>query len=555
MKGAKIFVQALRSEKVDLVFGYIGGAMIPLFDELYNCKDIKVVIPRHEQAGCHAADGYARVTGKCGVVLATSGPGATNLVTGIANAHMDSIPLVAFTGQVKTHLIGNDAFQEVDLTGITRSITKHNYLVKDPEDLPIIIKEAFHLAMTGRQGPVVVDLPVNVTTADIKTPLPKTVDIPGYKPKYDGNPRQIKRAAEVINAAKRPVLYVGGGVITSGCHDLVKKVAEKANIPVTTTLMGLGAFPSNHKLSLHMLGMHGTAYANYAVTNCDLLIAVGARFDDRITGKISAFAPDAKIVHIDIDPTSVSKNIPVDIPVVGDAGNILAGLLPHLKKVARKDWLAQVAEWKRKFPLKYAKTGLKPQYVVETISRLTARRKTIICTEVGQHQMWAALFSRFTKPRTWVSSGGLGTMGFGLPASIGAQMGKPDHLVFNIAGDGSLQMNIQELTTIRNHKLPIKIIVLNNGFLGMVRQWQELFFGRRYATTDLDDNPDFVKVAEAFGIRGMRVTKRVEVEKSLKQAIQHNGPVLLDFHIDREENVFPMVPAGEAIDRMIGGMA
>jgi len=555
MKGTKIFVEALRSEKVEVVFGYPGGALIPLFDELQHAKDIRFILPRHEQAGCHAAEGYARVTGKCGVVIATSGPGATNLVTGIANAYMDSIPLVAFTGQVKTHLIGNDAFQEVDLTGITRSITKHNYLIKNPEDLPVVLKEAFHIATTCRPGAVVVDLPVDVTTAEIETPLPASVDIPGYKPKLEGNPKQIERAAEVINASARPVLYLGGGIITSGCHDLVRKIAEKANLPVTTTLMGLGAFPSNHPLSLHMLGMHGTAYANYAVTNCDLLIAVGARFDDRITGKISAFAPDATIIHMDIDPTSVSKNIPVDIPVVGDAGNILKQLLPHLKTQERKEWLGRIAEWKKNFPLKYSATGLKPQFIIETLYELTQKRKTIICTEVGQHQMWAALFYQFTKPRTWVSSGGLGTMGFGLPASIGAQVGKPDHLVFDIAGDGSIQMNIQEFATIRNHKLPVKILVLNNGYLGMVRQWQELFFDKRYANTNLQDNPDFVRIAEAYDIKGLRITKKAEVKKTLQEAIAHKGPVLVDCQIDREENVFPMVPAGEAIDRMIGGMA
>lgn len=555
MKGTDLFVQALLQEGVDVVFGYPGGALIPLFDRLVDETKIRFILPRHEQGGAHAADGYARVTGKTGVVIATSGPGATNLVTGIANAYMDSIPMVAFTGQVRTNLIGNDAFQEVDLTGITRSISKHNYLVKDPEDLPAVIKEAFHLAATGRPGPVVVDLPVNVTTADIVTAYPKQVSLPGYKPKVDGNPHQVKRAAEVINAAERPVLYIGGGIIASGCHKELLAVAEKAHIPVTTTLMGLGAFPETHTLSLQMLGMHGTAFANYAVTHCDCLIAVGARFDDRITGKISDFAPEAKVVHIDIDPTSVSKNIRVDIPVVGDAGNILRKLLPLLKTKPRKAWFDRIKEWKTNFPLRYEEGGLKPQYVIEQICELTKRRKTIICTDVGQHQMWTALFYKFTKPRTWVSSGGLGTMGFGLPAAMGAQVGKPDHLVFNIAGDGGFQMNIQELATIHNHNLPVKTVIMNNGYLGMVRQWQELFFNRKYAHTDLSDNPDFLAISEAYGVKGIRVETKDAVIPALKAAIAHKGPVVVDVRVDREENVYPMVPAGEAIHRMIGGMA
>ncbi len=555
MKGTKLFVEALRNEKVDTVFGYPGGALLPLFDELVDAKDIHFILPRHEQAGAHMADGYARVTGKPGVVIATSGPGATNLVTGIANAHMDSIPMVAVTGQVKTNLIGNDAFQEVDFTGITRSISKHNYLVKNPEELPHVIREAFHIATTGRPGPVVIDLPVNVATADIKTPVQTEVDLPGYKPMLNGNPRQIEKAVELINAAERPVLYIGGGIIASDACEEVRKLAEKANIPVTMTLMGLGTFPADHPLALNMLGMHGTVYANYAVTNCDVLIAVGSRFDDRVTGKVDAFARGAKIIHVDIDPTSVSKNILVDVPVVGDAKNVLAALLPLVKKAPRKAWLEQIASWKREFPLRYESSGLKPQYVIHKLWELTKSRKTIIATEVGQHQMWTALFYNFMQPRTLVSSGGLGTMGFGLPAAIGAQIGKPDHLVVNIAGDGSIQMNIQELVTLRNHKLPVKVLILNNGYLGMVRQWQQLFYNNKHAFTDLSNNPDFVAVAEAFGVKGMRIESHAEVEPTLKAMIAHKGPVVVDVRVDREENVFPMVPAGEAIDRMIGGMA
>ncbi len=555
MKGTKLFVEALRNEGVDTVFGYPGGALIPLFDELVDAEDINFILPRHEQAGAHAADGYARVTGKPGVVIATSGPGATNLVTGIANAHMDSIPMVAFTGQVKTHLIGNDAFQEVDVTGITRSICKHNYLIKNPEEMPHIIREAFHLAMTGRPGPVVVDLPVNITTTDIKTPVQKDVDLPGYNPKIKGNPHQIEKAAKAINEAKAPLLYIGGGIISSGAEKRVIELAEKGNIPVTSTLMGLGAFPDTHPLSLKMLGMHGTAYANYATSNCDVLIAVGSRFDDRVTGKLDEFASKATIIHIDIDPTSVSKNVPVDIPVVGDANTILSELINEVNENPRTDWLKQIKEWKENHPLSYSADGLRPQYIIEKLYDLTKDQKTIISTEVGQHQMWTALFYKFIKSRTLVTSGGLGTMGFGLPAAIGAQVGKPDHLVVNIAGDGSIQMNIQELVTLRNYKLPVKILILNNGYLGMVRQWQQLFFNKKYAFTDLNNNPDFVDIANAYGIKGIRLEKKEDTENILKEMIAHNGPVLVDARVEREENVFPMVPAGEAIDRMIGGMA
>ncbi|MBN1256209.1 MAG: biosynthetic-type acetolactate synthase large subunit, partial [Planctomycetes bacterium] len=446
MKGMDLIIQALRSEKVEFIFGYPGGVLIPLLDRLFDAKDIKFILPRHEQGGGHMADGYARATGNVGVAMATSGPGATNLITAIATANMDSIPMVCITGQVKRALIGNDAFQEADTTGITRPITKWNTLVSNPEDLPNTMKSAFYLARSGRPGPVVIDLPVDITTAEIKTPLPKKASTPGYQPMLTPNPKQVEKAAEMINQAERPVMYVGGGVIASGCSKLIKEMAEKGNLPVTTTLMGIGSMPETHKLSLQMLGMHGTAYANYAVTNTDCLIAIGARFDDRITGKLSAFAPQAKIIHIDVDPTSLSKNVRVDIPIVADAGKALELLIPMLKKIARKSWHDQIDAWKTKHPLSYKRIGIRPQYVIEELCKLTKNRKTIIATEVGQNQMWTAQFYTFTKPRTLLTSGGLGTMGYGLPAAIGAQLGKPDHLVVDIAGDGSIQMNIQELT-------------------------------------------------------------------------------------------------------------
>ena len=556
MKGTTLLINALLSEGVDTVFGYPGAALIHLFHEMVDTDGINFILPRHEQAGVHAAEGYARVTGKPGVMIATSGPGATNLVTGIADAHMDSIPLVCITGQVKTHLIGNDAFQEVDTIGITRSICKHNYLVKNPEELPHIIKEAFHIATTGRPGPVVIDLPVNITTADINTPVQTEVNLPSYRPASVGNPKQISKAAELINSSKKPLLYIGGGIITSGAEAELLALAEKANIPVTTTLMGLGAFPDTHYLALNMLGMHGTVYANYATSNCDVLIAVGSRFDDRVTGKLEEFATKAKIIHIDIDPTSVSKTVPVDVPVVGDAKHVLKSLIDEVDTQVHTEWLTQIDGWKRDFPLTYRMDeGLKPQYIIEKLYELTKDKKTIIATEVGQHQMWAALFYKFTKSRTWVSSGGLGTMGFGLPAAIGAQLGKPDHLVIDIAGDGSIQMNIQELITIKSNKLPIKVLILNNSYLGMVRQWQELFFDKKYAFTDLDDNPDFVKIADAYGIKGMTLTNVEDTEAVLQEMIDHDGPVIVNAIVERDEKVFPMVPAGEAIDRMIGGMA
>ena len=553
--GCEIIRDILVEEGVDVLFAIPGGSVIPLFDSFHE-GPIRCLLMRHEQAAAHAADGYARATGKVGVCIATSGPGATNLTTALATAHMDSIPMVAITGQVKTHLIGNDAFQEADVAGITRSITKHTYLVKDVRDLGRIVCEAFYIARTGRPGPVVIDVPVDVTVNEVQDEPDKTLRLRGYKPRYEGNMRQIKLAAEAINAAERPVLYVGGGVITAGASEEIRQLAEKAGIHVTTTLMGMGAFPDTHILSLGMLGMHGTATANYAVTESDLLVALGARFDDRITGRIDAFAPGAKVIHVDIDPTSISKNIPVNIPVVGDAKDILAKLIPLVKQVPREAWHQRIAEWKRRHPLAYKDDGssIKPQYVVEKVCEL-APENTIVATEVGQNQMWACQWFQFTRPRTLLSSGGLGTMGYGFPAAIGAQIGRPDALVVDIAGDGSIQMNIQELATARVNDLPIKIIILNNGYLGMVRQWQELFYDKRYSHTRLVGNPDFVKLAEAYGARGVRVTEHDDVAPALEEAFNTRDLFVMDFAIDPEENVFPMVPAGEAINRMIGGMA
>jgi len=554
--GSRVVTEALLKEGVKIIFGYPGGAVIPLYDVLYETPEIKHILTRHEQAAAHAADGYARATGKVGVCIATSGPGATNLVTGIATAYMDSIPLVVLTGQVPTSMIGNDAFQEANITGITYSITKHNYLVKDVDELPGVLKEAFYIARTARPGPVLIDLPRNVQTGETSVPYPEEVQIRSYNPNYKGNPKQIRRAAEAIDKSERPVIYAGGGVISSGASSELAEFAGRINIPVTTTLMGLGSFPEDDPLSLKMLGMHGTRYANYAVSDTDLLIAVGARFDDRITGKISEFASHAKIIHIDIDPTAISKNVRVDIPIVGDAKNILSQLLSAARKgKKRESWHQKIREWKKKYPLKYELgEDLKPQYVVEMIYKMT-KGEAIITTEVGQNQMWAAQFYEYTKPRTFISSGGLGTMGYGFPASIGAQIGRPEKIVFDIAGDGSFQMNIQELATAVNYKVPVKIAILNNGYLGMVRQWQQLFYESRYSQVNLEGHPDFVKVAQAYEIEGIRVTKPEQVEPALKKALNIAGPVILDFRVSREENVFPMVPAGAALNQIIEGLA
>ena len=552
--GAHVLLEVLKSEGVEILFGIPGGSVIPILDALYDDKDLRFVLMRHEQGAGHAADGYARATGKVGVCLATSGPGATNLVTALATANFDSVPMVAITGQVKTHLIGNDAFQEADITGITRPVTKHNYLVRDVNELGEMLRAAFHIARTGRPGPVVVDIPVDVAIAQTDAPVPDEATLPGYRPVVKGNRRQIQRAAEAINASERPLLYVGGGVIIAGASEELRRLAQEANIPVTTTLMGLGAFPEDHALALKMLGMHGTAYANYAVQESDLLVAVGARFDDRITGDVKNFAPHAKIIHMDIDPASISKNIRVDIPVVGDARDILAGLLELCQHHQRAEWFAQIAEWKAKYPLVYKGDGLKPQYVVQQVCEVS-KGEAVITTEVGQNQMWAAQYYTHRHPRHFISSGGLGTMGYGFPAAIGAQAGRPDAIVVDIAGDGSFQMNIQELAPAVHERLPVKVCILDNGYLGMVRQWQELFYKKRYAGTTLTGNPDFVRVAEAYGARGRHVTKAEEVRPAIEEAFSDREVWVLDFHIEPEENVFPMVPAGEAIDRMIGGMA
>jgi acetolactate synthase I/II/III large subunit len=558
--GAEIFIESLKKEGVKHIFGYPGGVVLNIFDMLHDEKALQLILTRHEQGAVHAADGYARATGKPGVVLVTSGPGATNTVTGIATAYMDSIPLVVFTGQVPTMLIGNDAFQEADIVGITRPCTKYNILVKDVKDLATIVKEAFYIATTGRPGPVLIDIPKDVTTGKAEFVWPESVKLRSYNPTYEGNKYMISQAANMIARAKKPVIVAGGGVILSGASRELKELAEYAGVPVTMTLMGLGAFPGSHKLSLGMPGMHGTFYANKSIQESDLLVAIGMRFDDRVTGKISAFAPHAKIIHIDIDPTSIRKNVRVDVPIVGDVKKVLTTLNKVLKEEVkeswaelRKSWLKQISAWKTERPMTYDKEAdiIKPQFVIEKIYELT-KGDAIITTEVGQNQMWACQFFKYDKPRTFLTSGGLGTMGYGLPAAIGAQMAFPNKLVIDIAGDGSIQMNIQELATAVINKLPVKVAILNNRFLGMVRQWQELFFQERYSHTKLDDVvPDFVKIAEAYSAVGLRATKRSEVEPVLKEAFSIKRPVMMDFMIDWQEKVFPMVPAGAAIDEML----
>ncbi|KXS44273.1 MAG: acetolactate synthase, large subunit [Methanolobus sp. T82-4] len=552
MTGARALIECLYREGVDTIFGYPGGVLLPIYDALYD-SDIRHVLVRHEQAAAHAAEGYARATGKTGVCIATSGPGATNLVTGIANAYMDSIPMVAFTGQVPSSLIGNDAFQEANITGITMPITKHNYLVQDAKELPRIIKEAFHIASTGRPGPVLVDLPKDITTEEIEFYYPDKVELRGYNPTYRGNLQQIKKAAAEIKNSENPVIYAGGGVISSDAAGELKELAEKIQAPVTTTLTGMGGFPGNHSLFIGMPGMHGSKYANYAIQESDLIIAVGVRFDDRVTGKLKSFAANAKIIHIDIDPAEISKNVKVDIPIVGDAKWILSHLLKYAEKSQSEEWLKKIEYWKKQYPLHYIEPatgdGIKPQYIIEQIKE--ACEDAIIVTEVGQHQMWAAQYFRYKEPRTFISSGGLGTMGYGFPASIGAKLGKPDKVVFDISGDGSFQMNSQELATVVQENVPVIIAIFNNGYLGMVRQWQELFFDRRYSSTCIQDSVDFVKLAEAYGALGLRATKRDEVRPAIEEAIKSGRPTVIDFVVECEENVSPMVPAGAAINEIL----
>ena len=549
--GAQIIVDTLLNQGVDTMFGYPGGVALPLFDKLYDAP-IHFIIPRHEQGGCHMADGYARAGGKVGVIVTTSGPGACNLVTALATAMMDSVPIVALTCQVRTELIGNDAFQEADTTGITRPVTKYNSIVKDVKDLARTIKEAFYIASTGRPGPVLVDIPVDVSVGKWAQIGPVEMDLPGYKVRTKGHARQISMAAAAINASQRPVLYVGGGVVTANAGDELRQVAEKAHLPVTMTLLGLGSFDQRRPESLDMLGMHGSAYANYAVQECDLLIAVGARFDDRVTGKLATFAQHAKIIHIDIDPASISKNVRVDIPVVGDARDILRELLKEVEYRDRKEWFDKIAEWKKQYPFRYDRnsSNIKPQYVIEEICDQT-KNEAIVTTGVGQNQMWTAQFYKFIRPRQLISSGGLGTMGFGLPASIGAQIAKPDALVIDIDGDHSFNMTMTELATAVEHDLPIKVCILNNGYMGMVRQWQELFYGKRYSKSYLK-NPEYEAVAKALGAAGMTVDKKSDVPKAIKAMLAEKRPCVVDFRVEREENVWPMVPAGKSLGEMDG---
>ena len=552
MTGAQAVVEAFSQEGVEYVFGLPGGACLPLFDALYDAK-FKVILVRHEQGAVHMAEGYARATGKPGVVVVTSGPGATNTVTGIADAYMDSIPLVVITGQVKTFLIGNDAFQEADVTGITRPITKHNYLVKNVSDLPRVLKEAFWLSTHGRPGPILIDFPSDVSLAEIDFQYPDAVNIRGFKPTMQGHPGQIKKAARMISESRRPVIYTGGGVIIAGAAAELKEFVEKTTAPCTNTLMGLGGVPGTHPLFLGMLGMHGTVYANKAVNDCDLLIAVGARFDDRVTGDLTKFAPRARIIHIDVDPSAISKNVKGDCPIVGDVRQVLRELNKIVEAVDTKEWWGQIAVWKKESPLRYKDDDqtVRPQYAIQKLCEILGS-DAIVSTDVGQHQMWAAQYYVLSGPNQFLTSGGLGTMGYGFPAAIGAQFAFPKRIVLCITGDGSFQMNIQEMATAVYNKLPVKIAIINNNYLGMVRQWQEIFYKHRYSSSEMSGNPDFVALAKAFGAEGIRVDRRDKVEEAIRwsQTVK-DRPCVLDFIVNEEENVFPMIPSGKSLEQLM----
>ncbi len=559
LTGAQILLKCLEKEGVDVMFGFPGGAVIDIYDAIPK-SPVEHILVRHEQGAIHAADGYARATGQVGVCLVTSGPGATNTVTGIATAYADSIPVVIFTGQVPRSLIGNDAFQEVDIVGITRPCTKHNYLVQDIEDLAETIKQAFYLARSGRPGPVLIDVPKDIQSQVYEFHYPENVEMRSYKPTSAPHIGQIRKVVKLLKGAKKPLFYTGGGVITSAAHEELTWLGKQLSIPVTSTLMGLGAFPGDDDLFLGMLGMHGTYAANMAVNNCDLLLAVGARFDDRVTGKIDTFAPHATIVHIDVDPTSIQKNISVQVPLVADCKSALSALKEETEGTvgdfdwagSHKEWVDQVQAWAKEHPLTYNDdtANIKPQFVVEKIYEIT-KGDAIIATEVGQNQMWAAQFYKYTKPNTLLTSGGLGTMGYGFPAAMGAQRAFPDKLVIDIAGDGSIQMCIQEMMTVVCNKLPVKIVILNNGYLGMVRQWQELFYDKNYCSTCMDAQPDFVKLAEAYGADGYRVTEKKDVESTLREAFATDKPCIIDIRVEQEENVYPMVPAGASLTEML----
>jgi acetolactate synthase-1/2/3 large subunit len=563
MRGARILLEALRCENVKHIFGYPGGAVLHIYDELAKHEaalGINHYLVRHEQGALFAAAGYAQATGETGVALVTSGPGGTNAVTGIANAFMDSLPVVVFTGQVPTHLIGNDAFQEADLTGITRSCTKHNYLVKHVEELTPTVKEAFHVASTGRPGPVLVDLPKDMTAQEIEFSYPESIQMRSYKPQVYGDPKAVKRAVEAMISASRPVLYIGGGAIAAGAGEEVRRLAEKLNLPTTCTLMGLGAFPASHPLSLGMLGMHGGYWTNMAVNNCDLLISIGARFDDRVTGKLSEFALGAKFVHVDIDASCIGKNVGCHYPVVGDAKTVVRQMLAELDEqlssgaqvTPRDSWHAQIAEWKQRHPFWYREEGevIKPQYVIHELWRIT-KGQAVVSADVGQHQMWTAQLYGFDTPRNWLNSGGLGAMGYGFPAAMGAAVARPQDLVVAVVGDGGFQMSMNELATVKQYNIPVKILLINNGYLGMVRQWQEQFYEHRYSHSDMEVAPDFVKLAEAYGVPALRAKKASEVTRALEKGLNIPGPVLIEMQVAREENVFPIVPAGAALKDMI----